>query len=1062
MAQLKFGAPGVTATEIDQSQPLAAQPVGTPAGVIGVSVKGPAFVPITMAVVNDFYLKFGVTDGKKFGPLAVTEWLRNAQALTYLRVLGVGQGQARQSLAGQPQGPNGATGGVTGAGWTVGEQEPDPSNFGELSPNPYANTDGPPGRAYFLGCFMSESAGSTIFSSAGIQGSSTSGSCVPIVRGLIMAASGVVLTLSSSVAGVSSLAPSSLAVGNDSNGASVGDLTLFAGSIAKQDFVLFLNGLQGTNPLFPNVITASFDLTSPNYIANVLNTDPDNLQQAGHYLYLHYDIHPATAAPTGSGLINSGEGAGASTAHNPGSELAAFILTSSLARDVGSVTVPDYEDFRDRFEHAKSPWVVSQPFGGKVHNLFRVHALDDGTGVSTMYKLSIENPSLSTDPSNQYGTFDLVVRQWGDNDGAPVYLEQFRGLSLNPGDTQYIAQVIGDANNFFDFDRGPTAQKLVVDGNYPNASNYIRIEVDPSVDAGELDPTALPVGLRGVHHLVTAGGCLAQPVDFEQGSGSYSSGSYSSGSIISGTFVPTGSFIPSGIFTSGTGSVQWASQVVEPPLPLRQNVTQGTGAKLQVNPLLYWGVQFEHVTALATPNLSTLPNQSLQAFADFLPEFRTDVQDVRVGDNNGAPPVNGAIIDADRFNYNLFSLMNVQVVTNSTGIADPTNWQYASYVRNGNIPVQQPNPSIGNGTYGTRALEPSDFVQANRRFLKWSFLVQGGFDGTNLFDADERQITNTAVEDDMNASNRGFNLGSSVSAYNTALGIMSDVTAVDIELLAVPGIRHPVVTDAALSACEQRFDCMSLMDLEQFDNNDELVVEDSQMPSVTYTVQNFLERSVNSSFGAAYFPDVVMTDPNAGNNLYVPPSVVVLGALALNDAVGHPWFAPAGFTRGALQTTLEARVKLSKANMDTLYDANINPLVAFPGNASGGTNPKGGVVVWGQKTLQQAASALDRVNVRRLLIEIRRQVRDIANTILFEQNRDATLAAFSAAVTPVLQKIQAQAGLERFKVVIDSSTTTQLDIQNNTIRGKIFVQPTKSLEYVSLDFVVTNNISQQV
>jgi phage tail sheath protein FI len=146
--------------------------------------------------------------------------------------------------------------------------------------------------------------------------------------------------------------------------------------------------------------------------------------------------------------------------------------------------------------------------------------------------------------------------------------------------------------------------------------------------------------------------------------------------------------------------------------------------------------------------------------------------------------------------------------------------------------------------------------------------------------------------------------------------------------------------------------------------------------------------------------------------------------------------------------------------MDTLYDVNINPIVAFPGNAQSGTNPKGGCVVWGQKTLQAAASALDRVNVRRLLIEIRRQVREISQTIIFEANRAATLARFSAAVTPRLQRIQAQAGLQRFKVIIDSSTTTQQDIENNTIRGKIYVQPTKSIEFVSLDFVVTNNIQQ--
>lgn len=1023
MAQLKFGAAGVSLTEIDLSAPLAAQPTGTPAGVIGTSLKGPAFVPLTVGLTSDFYAKFGPTDGKKFGPLAVSEWLRNAQAVTYLRVLGVGDGTERE-----------ATGDVNEGGFTVGEQEPQASLNGSNGNNPYANLGGVLGRTHILGCFMSESAGSAVFSSAGIQNNPTA---APIVRGLLMAASGVVLKLSSSVSGVNSAAPGSALVASEAtaNGSDLGDLVLLNGNIAQQTFVLLLNGLQGTNPLFPNAITASFDMTSPNYFANVLNTNPDNLQQAGHYLYMHYDVHPAVAATTGSGLVSAQVGAGASSSYKVGAEPAAFLLTSSLARDVGSPTVPDYEDFRDRFGHATAPWVISQPFGGKAHNLFRVHALDDGTGVSTLYKVSIENLALSTDPSNQYGTFDLVVRQFGDTDTSPVYLEQFRGLTLNPSDSQFIAQVIGDANAFFDFDRGPTAQKLVVDGQYPNASNYIRIEVDQSVDSGDLDPTALPVGLRGVHHLITAGtGTLAAPPN--------------------ATITVT-----SGSYTQLVGTSQSIfASTVEPPVPMRLNITQGTGAKQQVNPLLYWGVQFTHQASVTTPNLSTLPNQTLQAFATYLPEFREDVQNVRVGYDNGgqpgAPPVNGATIDADKFNFNLFSLMNIQVVTNSVGLADPTKWVNASYVRNGNIPT--------NNVTATRALQVSDFVQANRRFLKWSFFLQNGFDGTNLFDADERQLTSAAVEADMNATNRNTNTGASVSAYAKALQIIGDVTSVDIMLLAVPGIRHPVITDAALSTCEQRFDAMYLMDIEQLDNSGESVTQDSQQPSVTLTAQNFAERAVNSSFGAAYFPDVVMPDPNTNTNVIVPPSVVVLGALALNDAVGHPWFAPAGFTRGALQTTLEARVKLSKPNMDALYDVNINPLVAFPGNASGGTNPKGGVVVWGQKTLQQAASALDRVNVRRLLIEIRRQVRDIANRILFEQNREATLAAFSAAVTPVLQKIQAQAGLERFKVVIDSSTTTQLDIENNTIRGKIFVQPTKSIEYVSLDFVVTNNISQQV
>jgi phage tail sheath protein FI len=167
-----------------------------------------------------------------------------------------------------------------------------------------------------------------------------------------------------------------------------------------------------------------------------------------------------------------------------------------------------------------------------------------------------------------------------------------------------------------------------------------------------------------------------------------------------------------------------------------------------------------------------------------------------------------------------------------------------------------------------------------------------------------------------------------------------------------------------------------------------------------------------------------------------------------NDSVAHPWFAPAGFNRGALARVIEARVNLNRNNLDDLYEVDINPITSFPHTPQ--------TVVFGQKTLLAAPSSLDRVNVRRLLIDIRRQVRAVANTLLFEPNRESTLAKFSNAVTPILSRIQAQQGLDRFKVQIDSSTTTQSDVENNTIRGKIFLQPTRSVEFISLDFVVTN------
>ena len=145
---------------------------------------------------------------------------------------------------------------------------------------------------------------------------------------------------------------------------------------------------------------------------------------------------------------------------------------------------------------------------------------------------------------------------------------------------------------------------------------------------------------------------------------------------------------------------------------------------------------------------------------------------------------------------------------------------------------------------------------------------------------------------------------------------------------------------------------------------------------------------------------------------------------------------------------VETKVKLNRDNLDSLYEADINPLTSFPHSD--------GVIIFGQKTLLRTQSSLDRVNVRRLLIEIRRRVKSIANSFIFEPNRESTLARFSAQVNPVLRQIQQQQGVDRFLVKIDTTTTTQTDVENNTLRGKIFLQPTRSVEFVSLDFVITN------
>jgi phage tail sheath protein FI len=173
-----------------------------------------------------------------------------------------------------------------------------------------------------------------------------------------------------------------------------------------------------------------------------------------------------------------------------------------------------------------------------------------------------------------------------------------------------------------------------------------------------------------------------------------------------------------------------------------------------------------------------------------------------------------------------------------------------------------------------------------------------------------------------------------------------------------------------------------------------------------------------------------------------------LGALGFNDKVAYPWFAPAGFNRGSLTAVRNVDVRLSSGDRNTLYDARINPIASFPNE---------GFVIFGQKTLQIAQSALDRVNVRRMLLEVKRLVLRAANQLVFEQNTPATRQRFVGQVRPLLSVVQAQAGIESFDVVMDETNNTQADVESNRLNGRIVVKPTRSIEYIAIDFVITNS-----
>ena len=293
-------------------------------------------------------------------------------------------------------------------------------------------------------------------------------------------------------------------------------------------------------------------------------------------------------------------------------------------------------------------------------------------------------------------------------------------------------------------------------------------------------------------------------------------------------------------------------------------------------------------------------------------------------------------------------------------------------------------------------------------------------------------------------------------------------TVTDMEILSIPGIRSFVVTDEAIDVAESRMDCLYILDIEQINENDEYVqiseviaYDDRSNPNLQKTIANFDGRALNTSFAACYYPDVELkidAPTYKINSVIVPPSVAVVGGLAANDSFGNPWSSPSGNVRGSLKNVLSTTMssQLNKSGIDSLYKSNINFLYS-PSNVAGqGT----GVIMGGQKTLNRSTSSpLSRISVRRLLIDIRRQVRNIALGILFDSDRNDSTARFTAQVSEFLQGISTSSGLDDFKVEVNSS---QNDINNQVFRGKIYIKPKKSIDYLSLDFIVSNNLQSEI
>jgi len=400
---------------------------------------------------------------------------------------------------------------------------------------------------------------------------------------------------------------------------------------------------------------------------------------------------------------------------------------------------------------------------------------------------------------------------------------------------------------------------------------------------------------------------------------------------------------------------------------------------------------------------------------------------IRRGDDNILQPVvletwTNLSLDPNASNY------LPRVIGDSVEAYDSVNNQvtYAgtfpnrsNYVRVRQINYTTPNYLNSNGVLSNANYTDYIPVNASGTFGSAIGTIKGG---ANFYEN---------INDDASGNTQGL-VGAN---YDNMINLLANQDDYKFNMLLTPGLYdgdYAGQISQIITNTQDRGDSIYVLDLVKYGQ---------QIPQATSAAA-----LRNTSYAASYWPWVQVLEPATGERVWVPASTVIGGVYAYNDSVAEPWFAPAGINRGGLSTVIRAEKKLSQDNRDTLYTSKVNPIATFPGT---------GVVVYGQKTLQTRASALDRVNVRRLLIALKSYISQIANNLVFEQNTIATRNQFLAQVNPYLTSVQQRQGLYAFKVIMDESNNTPDVIDRNELIGQIYLQPTKTAEFIYLDFNIT-------
>jgi len=754
-----------------------------------------------------------------------------------------------------------------------------------------------------------------------------------------------------------------------------------------------------------STFTANFTEGDSRYIRKVFNTNPQR-------------TNAAVASPGTALQYFLGE---TFDRHMKANVTSTLIAASATGRTLGSIvkiqggtggTVKGSDFAGNSAQSAQSPSIIScrlSPTDGP-ESLFAIHALQEpGDWTNRNIKVSIQDIQRAPTNAYRYGTFSVVVRQLSDSDNTVRVIEQFDNCDLNPDSLNYVARKVGDQYTSW----SESERRYVQKGDWVNNSAYIRVAMDSNVDAGMMNPSLLPFGYRGI----------VKYDDEELTNASSGDGNWATGSMVAADFPATRAV--TGQWTSGSLFAMYS--VLNGAV---WNVTNTIGIKA-----LY-----------PTPELRVSASDgNLSNKTDAYFGFQT-------AQSAGSTVFDKSTIDLLRPRGGIVGTMFAA----SSGTKTERSLEFTLDDVSGSGVWVSGSHNAAIGGYSGGSLTRADGAVSgvlDAGFDRFSVPLYGGFDGVNIaemdpFNSAARVIPSTATDQ----TSYVFN------TYRRTIDAISDPEVIEMNLATIPGLRNEGLTTNLVNMCEDRADALAIIDLaEGFvpraeSNASSATRRQNTSSEIRATVNAMRSRGLNSSYGCAYYPWVRGRDVLNGAFVWLPPSIPALGTLSSSQRKTQVWFAPAGFNRGGLTEgsagipIVDVAHQLRRKDRDDLYAANVNPIAKFPAE---------GIVIFGQKTLQVTPSALDRINVRRLMIFVKKRISQMAANLLFDPNVQVTWDRFTSKVNPFLQSVKTNFGLSDFKVILDDTTTTPELVDRNIMYAKIFLKPTRAIEFIAIDFNIT-------